>query len=113
LAWSGFIKQVQRMARHQLRADAASHFFAAVLQDGSTHVSSKVERELQTVAALFGSAPGQKLPSADGTVWGAVNAVTYYADHVRSGSDRLECSWFGAGAALKNKAWAKAVELIA
>jgi phage/plasmid-like protein (TIGR03299 family) len=93
LAWSGFIKQVQRMAKHQLRADAASQFFAAVLQDGSTHVSSKVERELQTVAALFGSAPGQKLPTADGTVWGAVNAVTYYADHVRSARQFMVWCW--------------------
>jgi phage/plasmid-like protein (TIGR03299 family) len=114
LAWSGFIKQVQRMAKRQLNADAASQFFADVLrQNDSTPLSSKAVHEQEAVTALFGSAPGQQLSTAKGTVWGAVNAVTYYADHMRSGADRLDSSWFGAGAALKDKAWATAVELIA
>ena len=65
--------------------------------------------------ALFNSAPGQQLDTAKGTLWGAVNAVTYYADHIRSGTDgdRLDSSWFGAGCALKDKAWAKASDLVA
>ena len=38
-----------------------------------------------------------------------MNAVTHHADHVRSGAagDRLDSTWFGAGYALKEKAWAK------
>ena len=64
--------------------------------------------------ALFGSAPGQDLTSASETLWGAVNAVTYYADHVRSGAagERLDSAWFGAGYTLKEKAWAKANALV-
>lgn len=63
--------------------------------------------------ALFESTPGQELSTAKGTIWGAVNAVTYYADKVRPGADRLDSSWFEAGAALKEKAWAKASDLVA
>ena len=113
VAWSGFIKQVQRMAQRQLRADAASQFFEEVLrQTESKPLSPKSQREQQTIMALFESAPGQELSTAKGTVWGAVNAITYYADKVRPGADRLDSSWFGAGAALKEKAWAAAITLI-
>jgi hypothetical protein len=43
-----------------------------------------------------------------------VNAVTYYVDHVRTGSgpDRLDSAWFGTGATIKEKAWVKATELV-
>jgi hypothetical protein len=60
------------------------------------------------------SAPGQDLQSAKDTLWGVVNAVSYYVDHVRAGSagERLSSAWFGAGSALKEKAWAKANTLI-
>ena len=65
------------------------------------------------MTALFRSAPGQQFVTAKGTLWGAVNAVTYYADHVRSGAEeRLDGAWFGAGYALKEKAWTEADTLI-
>ena len=110
-AWSGFIETVRRMAGYQMTPDAASSFFEdMLLPKHGTALSKKAQREHKTIIALFGSAPGQELSSAKGTLWGAVNAVTYYADHVRSGTvgDRLDSAWFGAGHALKEKAWAKA-----
>jgi len=43
-----------------------------------------------------------------------VNAVTYYTDHVVSASagEALDSAWFGAGYALKEKAWAQASALV-
>jgi hypothetical protein len=63
---------------------------------------------------LFSSAPGQDFVTAKNTLWGAVNAATYYVDHVRkkSAGDRLDSSWFGAGSALKDKTWAAASKLL-
>ena len=53
------------------------------------------------------------LATAKETLWGAVSAVTYYADHVRSGTEeRLDGAWFGAGYALKEKAWDQASVLV-
>ena len=52
-------------------------------------------------------APGQKMASAKGTLWGAVNAVTYYLDHVcKSKSDdaRLDKAWFGDNRVVKARA---------
>jgi hypothetical protein len=84
------------------------------LQRNGNASSSKARRERETVMALFQSAPGQDLTSAKATLWGAVNAVTYYVDHVRSGAagDRLDSAWFGAGHTLKEKAWANASALV-
>jgi hypothetical protein len=85
-----------------------------LLQKNGKALSRKAQREYEAIIALFRSAPGQELSSAKETLWGAVNAVTYFADHVRSGTagDRLDSAWFGAGYALKEKAWAKAIALL-
>jgi phage/plasmid-like protein (TIGR03299 family) len=113
--WSGFIAKVGEMAGHPMKPDAASSFFVDLLaQKQGKPLSSKARREHEAIIALFGSAPGQDLSSAKETLWGAVNAVTYYVDHVRSGSagDRLDSAWFGSGYALKEKAWVQASGLL-
>ena len=62
--------------------------------------------------SFYRHAPGQSLPTARDTVWGALSAVTYYVDHILpSSGDRLDSAWFGSGAALKEKAWEKALEM--
>jgi hypothetical protein len=114
-AWSEFIEKVGKMAGLEMKPDDASVFFEdLLLQKEGKALSSKARREHQTISALFESAPGQDLSSAKETLWGAVNAVTYYVDHVRSGSpgDRLDSAWFGAGYALKEKAWVNASVLV-
>jgi len=114
-AWFGFIEKVHKMAGFQMKPDKASSFFEdLLLQKDDKVLSKKARREHEAIKALFESAPGQDLMSAKGTLWGAVNAVSYYTDHVRSGSpgDRLDSAWFGAGFALKEKAWVKANVLV-
>jgi Domain of unknown function (DUF932) len=98
-----------------MERDAASSFFEdLLLQKNDKPLSQKARYEHKTIIDLFGSGPGQDLSSAKKTLWGAVNAVTYYADHVRSGTagERLDSAWFDAGYALKEKAWGKASELV-
>jgi len=110
-AWPAFIEKVRKMASIQMKPDAASSFFEDLLRQKSDKaLSKKARHEHKTIIDLFASGPGQDFSSAKGTLWGALNAVTYYADHVRSGSagDRLDGAWFGAGYALKERAWTKA-----
>jgi hypothetical protein len=106
---------VRKMTSYQMEPEAASTFFVDLLFESNGRArSSKGQREHEAIAALFGSAPGQDLTSAKGTLWGAVNAVSYYADHVRSGAlgDRLDSAWFGVGNTLKQRAWTKANALV-
>lgn len=65
--------------------------------------------------ALFNS-PGATMASARGTLWGALNAVTYDVDHAlpsRSVDNRLNKAWFGQGEAIKRRAWDRALKMVA
>lgn len=69
----------------------------------------KVKGE-DAVMDLFYSGPGAEL--AGRTVYGAYNAVTHYLDHVRGGDDndkRLNSTWFGQGAKVRDEAFRLAV----
>lgn len=107
-SWAAFLDQVRRMTELPVEPDAVAGFFHDVLlKKGEKHLSNTASRELETLRSVFTSAPGQQLKTARNTLWGAVNAVTYYVDNVRSSSagDRLDSSWFGSGQLLKEKAW--------
>lgn len=59
------------------------------------------------------NSPGCDLTSSHDTLWGAVNGVSYYADHERGMTQeaRLSQGWFGVGDKLKTKAIDIAVEM--
>lgn len=71
---------------------------------------------VEEIKDAFVSSPGSKLVSAKGTAWGLLNAVTFYADHVKAtrltkdssfkneSEARLNSSWFGSGDVMKRKA---------
>jgi phage/plasmid-like protein (TIGR03299 family) len=114
-AWSQFMARVRMMAGYEMTSEMADNYFDEVLgKSEEKPLSRKAEREKSTMIAFLDSAPGQNLKTAKGTLWGTVNAVTYYVDHVRTGSgpDRLDSAWFGTGATIKEKAWVKATELV-
>lgn len=56
---------------------------------------------------------GQNYRSANGTLWGLVNAVTEYYDHHAKGKadSRLNSAWFGSGDKIKRTAFNTAMEL--
>ena len=66
----------------------------------------KLNRAGKAILEAIVNSPGSDLPTANGTLWGAVNGATWYADHEygRSQDTRLSASWFGPAAALKRKA---------
>lgn len=60
----------------------------------------------------YRSAPGAEMESASGTMWGALNAFTFYVDH-RAGRDRdnaLTAAWFGTKEISKRKAMDRALQ---
>lgn len=73
-------------------------------------VSTPKVRENRNVSAaleLFnGAGMGADMPTAQGTAWGLLNAVTQHVDHAmgRGPNTRLDSAWFGKGADLKTKA---------
>ena len=85
---------------------------------GRLMVSSKLTNQLETLIEAYDSAPG----AAPGTAWGALQAVTFYADHKKQVRDtfldgessaRFSSAQFGDGAALKSEAYSQLLALAA
>ena len=73
------------------------------------------KRNIDQLIILFKRGPGSDLPTASGTAWGLVNAVTRFEDHSRGKNDvkRLQSSAFGAGKNRKKSAVNSALALAA
>jgi phage/plasmid-like protein (TIGR03299 family) len=84
-------------------------------------VSTNARNTIADLINLYRDSPGSSLPSADGTLYGAFNAVTYHVDHeartkTRNGESedakRWESASTGNGARMKEKALELASSLI-
>ncbi|VFR21467.1 Mycobacteriophage Barnyard protein gp56 [plant metagenome] len=120
--WDAFMARMKALAECKVKDDAVKAFLKRVLtypvnpatEGNATAVS---DRAMKTVQELYaGRGNGSELASAFGTAWGLLNSVTEYVDHhrrARSSGHRLDAAWFGAGAALKQKALDEALKLVA
>jgi phage/plasmid-like protein (TIGR03299 family) len=66
----------------------------------------KLNRVGKAILESILTSPGSDLDSAHNTLWGAINGVSYYTDHIasRSQDSRLYNSWFGTNQTLKESA---------
>jgi hypothetical protein len=90
-----------------------------VLPDGRPAISTKSKNMLTALSAAYDDAPGSKW--AHGNVWGALNAVTYYATHAKTCRDtsgsgqaaaRYASNMDGDASALKRRAFALAANMM-
>jgi phage/plasmid-like protein (TIGR03299 family) len=118
------IEQIQRTndLSEQLANVAISHddwmdYMSRLMGDGLLDPkTAELSKTAQAIQDATISSPGSGLASARGTLWGAVNGVTWFADHAarsRSDSNRLFSAWFGSNAGLKESAMRVAVEMAA
>jgi len=121
-AFESFDKSISRLAQSGVTQEQAVKFFLDVYHDLTIEEAAKlsgsekksVDKTMERLAGILHSSPGASLPSAKGTVWGLLNAVTYDVDHnkrARSDESRLRSAWLGAGEALKNRAFEKAQKI--
>lgn len=113
-----FAEDATRMALRKLSNKEAVEFLIRAMGDETKPVEEqKNARLMKHVYELYtGQGMGSNLASADGTLWGLVNALTEYSDHhrgTRSVDSRLNKSWFGDGALMKQKAWNEALKMVA
>lgn len=101
------------------RAEVVSYFervYAAAFEEPKTDRGrSRRSNVLDDWRAHFRS-HRNNMDGVDGSMWGAFNAVTDWADHDSNKSatrdERHYSAWFGSAADVKAAAWDKAVELI-
>ena len=118
-AWSQFLDRVNPMAKRTMTDTDVQRFVERLFLTEQDQLEARQPstvklREINQILSLYRSARGQDIATARGTLWGALNAVTYYADHVRSAksSERIDSAWFGVGANLKERGWIAASALI-
>jgi phage/plasmid-like protein (TIGR03299 family) len=95
-----------RMANRAITELELTDYVRTLVPDNERYEDMAGSREIRDgILALHESGQGSSL--ARGTVWGAYNSVTEYADHLMAGvapSRHLESIWFGDGEQLKLKA---------
>jgi phage/plasmid-like protein (TIGR03299 family) len=114
----------QQVAKTNAAADALSHvnidhsdwlnfmdrLMGETVLDPKTAQLSRMAADIQDATL---TSPGSTLTSAKGTLWGAVNGVTFYTDHMRGRTQdtRLSSAWFGDSDLLKRTAMNTALEM--
>jgi len=119
LQWDAFMIRMRAMADRRVNGPEANRFFEQLLwpagQSNEGARRAPNDRALKRMLALFdGQGIGSELAAAKGTAWGLLNAVTQFVDYERRSLNpeyRLDSAWFGAGAALKQRALDQAVIL--
>ena len=117
--WDRFAYSMKTLSERKVKSHESMNYFLKVMcqTDGHSDPAAGLmnERALKKVQELYdGKGKGSELASAHGTAWGLLNAVTEFVDHERKAKNqdyRLDSSWFGAGAALKQRALDYALQL--
>ncbi|KVD17658.1 hypothetical protein WI80_04125 [Burkholderia ubonensis] len=121
-SWDAFMVRTKALAERKITDSTAEAFLRRVLTYSTANLPDREtvavnERAIKAVGQLYtGRGKGADLPSASGTAWGLLNAVTEFVDHhrrARTDDHRLDAAWFGAGATLKQRAWDEAMKLVA
>ncbi|MEB3212423.1 MAG: DUF932 domain-containing protein [Leptolyngbyaceae bacterium] len=117
--FAAYVEAARALTKVRLTNSAAEQFYVKLLAEQLGTKEEKAVREskaFKRILRLFTtSALGGTLLSAEGTAWGAVNAVTEYVDHDRSRSTldhTVWNGWFGPGDKLKTAALTQALELV-
>jgi len=114
--------QFDLLARHYPSYAQVSGYFKALYPDPEEGNPARSENVRNDLFRLFEHGKGQDIPEIRSTSWAMLNAVTEYVDHLRPtraktefdrAANRLDSSWFGSGARLKEKAFQLAVETAA
>ena len=113
-----FEEQANLLAQRNMSDKEAIRFIMNVLtgEDDAEKLSTRSANVVKHVYGLYaGNGMGSSLRSANGTAWGALNAVTEYVDHQqgRNVNNRFRSAQFGIGATTKADALQKALALAA
>ena len=121
----------RKLAAVQLTQDAVSNYFKSVVVPpadlaevaaGKRKFGPRTVSLLEDLDRLFVEGKGSELPGVHGTAWGAFNSVVESVDFRRksaSGPNTTEAEFrtddilFGTGSNIKQKAWDRALALVA
>lgn len=120
--YDDFGRCCNELCARQITAAALDDYYRTLVPDNAKADNKARTQNIRSdFGRLFRRGKGNSAPGVRGTWWAAYNSITEYADHERSTrgesalerqSNRLESSWFGSGADLKQRAWDVALERV-
>lgn len=115
-----FARDADQLAETRISDEQAIEFFVNLIaktnDKGEVTNNRNVDSTVKKLIRLYRRGPGADMPTADGTAWGAVNAVTRHVDFetkARNQENRFNAGQFGIGAQLKQRAFADALKIAA
>jgi phage/plasmid-like protein (TIGR03299 family) len=137
-AWEDHMYEMKQLSQRKVSQSEAAAYFDAVFNNTNlstmeqdegiiqfyrnvaTKADNKTEpngRAMSKVMTMFnGHGRGAELSSAKDTAYGLLCSITEFADHERramSQDHRLDSTWFGAGAGLKQRGLEQALRMLA
>lgn len=117
--WEGFTDAVRKMAELRLKDEECQDYIARVLPSTQKNPSTKLENTRESIFRIWKNGLGSRLPASANTLFGAMQAVMFWADNnkvVRSSSKRneddarIEALLSGDAATKKKKAYTVALD---
>lgn len=107
------MEEIKFLSSKACNGDESTEYFKELLGiKKDEEVTKGKSRTLSKLESALNEGPGAQLSSAEGTWWGAVNAVTFVNDH-RLGNDRdkvMRDNWLGYRGQMKVRAFDLAME---
>lgn len=114
-----FEEKANALAKVTVGKKQALDFIFNLLKEKEVDIEACSTRKANIIGNILdlhlGKAKGANFRSSQNTAWGLLNAVTEYVDHVQGNNvnNRFKSAQFGAGAKLKEKAFADILTLAA
>lgn len=123
-AFDRTVREMTRLAETRVKETGALALTATLLHpefatlDGDKQAKILRSKQVEGIGRLAldpGASRGSEYDGSHGTVYGWLNAVTEYVDHSggrasTTADNRMSSAWFGNGAALKERAYAMALD---
>ena len=119
-SWDIFIEDARKMSERKLTRQEELQWLIdtfgdpKLLPEDQSNSDAKIMKQIHALYA--GAGKGSKLPGAERTLWGMVNATTEFLDfHTghKTTDGRFDKAQFGEGAAVKAKAWDNSLLMLA
>ena len=114
---SQFAESATRLANRKVKDSEAIKFIKDIIVGKDVEVDDLSTRASNIVTSIFskfkGSGAGSQLSTADGTLWGVVNAITEHNTHNagHNANNRLRSNWFGQNEKISMTAFEEALEM--
>lgn len=96
-AWERFSELINKAVNQKMTDSGSRHFFDTILfpkavKEKETFSQTAADRTLDNIISVMHHAPGQDVSAAKGTLWGTLNALSYWQTH--GGSPRSNSGRF-------------------